>query len=157
MITQGEKLPDIAMTMTDGSAVKPSDYLGQNWVLYFYPRDNTPGCTKEAIAFGENLDAFNAINTAILGVSKDSSKKHQNFIAKHDLKINLATDGEDGLSDAIGVFAEKKMYGKSFMGLIRSTFLIDKKGVVAKAWPKVKVTGHAEEVLAAAQELAAQG
>lgn len=151
---EGDMMPDIAMVRHDGEEVKPSDYRGKKAVLFFYPKDNTPGCTTEAKDFSALKAEFDQAGCALLGISKDSSKKHQNFIAKHDLTVDLATDAEDGgLSDALGVWAEKKMYGKTFMGMVRSTFLLDADGRIARVWPKVKVAGHAEEVLAAAQQL----
>lgn len=150
----GDAMPDIAMETPDGGSVKMSDFAGQKLVVFFYPKDNTPGCTTEAKDFTALKGQFDAAGTALLGVSKDSPKKHQNFIAKHDLTTPLATDAaEDGLSDALGVWAEKKMYGKTFMGMVRSTFLVGADGKIARVWRKVKVKGHAEEVLAAAQEL----
>jgi len=150
----GEAMPDIAMETPDGGSVKPSDFKGRNLVIFFYPKDNTPGCTTEAKDFSALKGEFDAAGVALLGVSKDSPKKHQNFIAKHDLTTPLATDAQDnGLSDALGVWAEKQMYGKTYMGMVRSTYLVDADGKIAQVWPKVKVKGHAEEVLAAAKAL----
>ena len=147
-------MPDVAMVRHDGEQVKPSDYRGRKLVLFFYPKDNTPGCTTEAKDFSALKAEFEAAGCALLGVSKDSSKKHQNFIAKHDLTVELATDAEEGgLSDMLGVWTEKQMYGKTFMGMVRSTYLLDAEGTVARIWPKVKVKDHAQEVLAAAQQL----
>ena len=151
---EGSAMPDVAMVRHDGEQVKPSDYRGRKLVLFFYPKDNTPGCTTEAKDFSALRDDFEAAGCALLGVSKDSSKKHQNFIAKHDLTVDLATDAEEGgLSDALGVWTEKQMYGKTFMGMVRSTYLLDADGKIARIWPKVKVKDHAQEVLAAAQQL----
>ena len=153
-VSEGDTMPDIAMVRHDGEEVKPSDYRGRKLVVFFYPKDNTPGCTTEAKDFSALEPEFEKAGCALLGVSKDSSKKHQNFIAKHELTVDLATDAEDGgLSDALGVWAEKKMYGKTFMGMVRSTYLIDTDGKIARVWPKVKVKDHAQEVLAAAQAL----
>ncbi|MCD1622357.1 peroxiredoxin [Citromicrobium bathyomarinum] len=153
-VTEGEQMPDIAMVRHDGESVKPSDYRGRKLVVFFYPKDNTPGCTTEAKDFSSLKDEFEAAGCALLGVSKDSTKKHQNFIAKHDLTVDLATDAEEGgLSDELGVWAEKKMYGKTFMGMVRSTYLLDEQGRVARIWPKVKVAGHGEDVLAAVKAL----
>ena len=149
----GDTLPDIALKTIDGSAVKPSDFEGRKLVLFFYPKDNTPGCTTEAKDFSALRPDFDAAGVALLGVSKDSAQKHRNFIAKHDLTVDLATDAQDGgLSDALGVWTEKKMYGKTFMGMVRTTYLIGEDGRILRVWPKVKVKGHAEEVLAAARE-----
>ena len=151
---EGDPMPDIAMETPDGGTVRPSDFKGQKAVIFFYPKDNTPGCTTEAKDFTALKPEFDKASVALLGVSKDSPKKHQNFIAKHDLKVDLATDAEEGgLSDALGVWAEKKMYGKTFMGMVRSTYLLAEDGSIARVWPKVKVKGHAEEVLEAARAL----
>jgi len=150
----GDMMPDVVMETPDGGSVKPSDFRGQKLVVFFYPKDNTPGCTIENKDFSALKDQFDAAGVALLGVSKDSAKKHQNFIAKHDLKAPLATDAEtDGLAEALGVWVEKKMYGKTYMGLERSTFLVDEGGRIAQVWRKVKVKGHAEDVLAAATAL----
>ena len=149
----GDTLPDIALETIDGSEVKPSDFKGRKLVLFFYPKDNTPGCTTEAKDFSALRPDFDAAGLALLGVSKDSAQKHRNFIAKHDLTVDLATDAQDGgLSDVLGVWAEKQMYGKTFMGMVRTTYLIGEDGRILRVWPKVKVKGHAEEVLAAARE-----
>ena len=153
-VSEGDTMPDIAMVRHDGEEVKPSDYRGRKLVLFFYPKDNTPGCTTEAKDFSALKPEFEKAGVALLGISKDSSRKHQNFIAKHDLTVDLATDAEeDGLSDKLGVWAEKKMYGKTFMGMVRSTYLLGEDGRIARSWPKVKVKGHAEEVLEAARSL----
>ncbi|KWV92321.1 peroxiredoxin [Erythrobacter sp. YT30] len=150
----GDAMPDIAMGTPDGGEVKPSEFEGKKLVIFFYPKDNTPGCTTEAKDFTALKPDFDAAGVELLGVSKDSAKKHQNFIAKHDLTTPLATDSEeDGLSDALGVWAEKQMYGKTYMGMVRSTYLVGSDGKIAQIWPKVKVKGHAEEVLAAAKAL----
>ena len=149
----GDTLPDIALETIDGSEVRPSDFKGRKLVLFFYPKDNTPGCTTEAKDFSALRPDFDAAGVALLGVSKDSAQKHRNFIAKHDLTVDLATDAQDGgLSDALGVWTEKQMYGKTFMGMVRTTYLLDEEGRILRVWPKVKVKGHAEEVLAAARE-----
>jgi peroxiredoxin Q/BCP len=150
----GDAMPDIAMETSNGGSVKPSDFKGRKLVVFFYPKDNTPGCTTEAKDFTALKDEFDKAGVALLGVSKDSAKKHLNFIAKHDLKTPLATDPEDnGLSDALGIWTEKKMYGKTYMGMVRTTFLVGSDGKIAQVWNKVKVKGHAEEVLAAAKAL----
>ena len=150
----GDAMPDIAMETPDGGSVKVSDFAGRKLVVFFYPKDNTPGCTTEAKDFSALKGEFDAAGVALLGVSKDSAKKHQNFIAKHDLKTPLATDAEEGgLSDALGIWTEKQMYGKTYMGMVRTTYLVDADGKIAQVWNKVKVKGHAEEVLAAAKAL----
>ena len=150
----GDMMPDIAMETPDGGTVKPSDYKGDKLVIFFYPKDNTPGCTTEAKDFTALKPQFDKAGVKLLGVSKDSAKKHQNFIAKHDLKTDLATDAEEGgLSDALGVWTEKQMYGKTYMGMVRTTYLVGADGRIAQVWNKVKVKGHAEEVLEAAKAL----
>ncbi|MEZ5743171.1 MAG: peroxiredoxin [Sphingomonadaceae bacterium] len=150
----GDAMPDIAMETPDGGTVKPSDFKGQKLVVFFYPKDNTPGCTTENIDFSALKPQFDKAGVALLGVSKDSAKKHQNFIAKHDLKAPLATDAEEnGLSDALGIWTEKKNYGRTYMGMVRTTYLVDEKGKIAQVWNKVRVKEHAQAVLEAAQAL----
>lgn len=150
----GDPMPDIEMSTPEGGTVKPSDFAGKKLVVFFYPKDNTPGCTTEAKDFSALKGDFQAAGVELLGVSKDSAKKHQNFIAKHDLTTPLATDAEEGgLSDALGIWTEKQMYGKTYMGMVRSTYLVGADGTIAQVWPKVKVKGHADEVLAAAKAL----
>ncbi|WP_137680617.1 peroxiredoxin [Aurantiacibacter suaedae] len=150
----GDSVPDIALETPEGGSVKVSDFKGEKLVLFFYPKDNTPGCTTENIDFSALAEDFAAAGTRLLGISKDSARKHQNFIAKHDLKAPLATDPErDGLADALGIWVEKSMYGRQYMGMERTTYLVDAEGKIARVWRKVKVKGHAAEVLAAAQEL----
>ncbi|MEA1618646.1 peroxiredoxin [Erythrobacter sp. T5W1-R] len=150
----GDMIPDIAMTTPDGGSVKPSDFRGKNLVVFFYPKDDTPGCTTENKDFSAMKADFDAAGVALLGVSKDTPAKHQKFIAKHGLTAPLASDPEEGgLSDALGVWAEKQMYGKTYMGMVRSTYLVDAEGRIAQVWDKVKVKGHAEDVLAAAKAL----
>jgi peroxiredoxin Q/BCP len=150
----GDALPDIALETPDGSTVRPSDLKGAPAVVWFYPKDNTPGCTVEAKDFSALAGEFSAAGVALLGVSKDSPQKHRNFIEKQGLTVPLATDSaEGGLSDALGIWAEKQLYGKRFMGMVRTTYLLDAEGRIARVWNKVKVKGHAEEVLAAARAL----
>ncbi|WP_379922940.1 peroxiredoxin [Erythrobacter sp. R86502] len=150
----GDAIPDIAMETPEGGSVKPSDFAGSKLVIFFYPKDDTPGCTTENKDFSALKDAFEAAGTKLLGVSKDPAKKHAKFIAKHGLTAPLATDAEEGgLSDALGVWGEKQMYGKTYMGMVRATYLVDAHGTIAQVWPKVKVAGHAEDVLAAARAL----
>lgn len=150
----GDAIPDIAMETPDGGSVKPSDFAGSKLVIFFYPKDDTPGCTTENKDFSALKDAFEAAGTKLLGVSKDPAKKHARFIAKHSLTAPLATDAEEGgLSDALGVWAEKQMYGKTYMGMVRATYLVGADGKIARVWDKVKVAGHAEDVLAAANAL----
>jgi thioredoxin-dependent peroxiredoxin len=150
----GNRPPDIAMELPQGGSVKPSDFLGRKAVLYFYPKDDTPGCTTENKDFSALSAEFAAAGVALLGISKDPPKKHEKFAAKHGLTVPLASDAETGgLSDALGIWAEKSMYGRSYMGMLRTTLLIGADGMIAQVWNGVKVKGHAEEVLAAARAL----
>ena len=150
----GDRLPDLALTATDGSAVRPSDFAGQKLVLFFYPKDDTPGCTTENKDFSALTAEFAKAGAALLGISKDPPKKHLKFIEKYELTAPLASDAEPGgLSDALGVWAEKSMYGRSYMGMVRSTYLIAADGKIAQIWNPVKVKGHAEAVLEAAKAL----
>ncbi|MFA6220015.1 MAG: peroxiredoxin [Erythrobacter sp.] len=148
----GDAMPDIAMETPDGGTVRPSDFKGRKAVIYFYPRDDTPGCTTEAKDFSALEDAFAAAGVALLGVSKDPPSRHRKFIDRHGLAIDLATDAEEGgLSDVLGVWGEKQLYGRTYMGMIRATYLLAEDGTIARIWPRVKVKGHAEVVLAAAR------
>ncbi len=148
----GDAMPDFAMETPDGGVLRLADLKGHKAVLFFYPKDNTPGCTTEAKDFSALKDEFEKVGVRLIGVSKDSAKKHQNFIAKHGLTVGLATDAEEGgLSDALGIWTEKQMYGRTYMGMVRSTYLLDEDGTIARIWPKVKVKGHAAEVLEAAR------
>jgi peroxiredoxin Q/BCP len=150
----GDPMPDIALETPEGGTVRPSDFAGKPAVIWFYPKDNTPGCTTEAKDFTALADEFAKAGVALLGVSKDPADKHRKFIAKHDLAVPLATDAaEGGLSDALGIWTEKQLYGKKFMGMVRTTYLLDADGRIARVWDKVKVAGHAAEVLEAAQAL----
>lgn len=150
----GDKLHDIALTTPDGGSVKPSDFAGSKLVLFFYPKDDTPGCTTENQDFTALADDFAAAGTALLGISKDPPGRHAKFIAKYGLKAPLASDAETGgLSDALGFWTEKSMYGRSYMGMVRSTVLVGTDGRIARVWSPVKVKGHAAEVLEAAKAL----
>ena len=150
----GAMMPDIAMTTPEDGTVKPSDFAGRKLVLFFYPKDDTPGCTTENKDFSALSAEFAAAGTALLGISKDPPKKHLKFIEKHALAAPLATDAEEGgLSDALGIWCEKSMYGRTYMGMERTTYLVGPDGKIAQVWSKVKVKGHAEEVLAAAKAL----
>lgn len=149
---EGDAFPDFTMETPDGGTVTKADLAGAKAVIFFYPKDNTPGCTTEAKDFTALKGDFDAAGVRLLGVSKDSAKKHQNFIAKHDLTVALATDAlESGLSDELGVWGEKTNYGRTYMGMIRSTYLLDEEGRILRVWPKVRVKGHAQEVLEAAR------
>jgi peroxiredoxin Q/BCP len=150
----GDPIPDIALETPDGGSVRPSDFKGRKLVLFFYPKDDTPGCTVENRDFSALAGEFERAGTALLGVSKDPPKKHTKFIAKHGLTVPLASDPvENGLSDALGVWGPKSLYGRLFMGIERTTYLVDADGKIARVWRKVKVPGHAAEVLAAAKAL----
>lgn len=150
----GDAMPDIAMETPDGGSVKPSDFKGKKLVMFFYPKDDTPGCTTENKDFTTLKAEFDKAGIALLGVSKDPPKKHQRFIEKHELTVPLASDKEeDGLSDALGIWTEKKNYGRTYMGMVRTTYLIGADGKIAQVWDKVKVKGHADAVLEAARAL----
>jgi len=153
MVSEGAKAPGFELPRDGGGNVSLDEFKGQPVVLYFYPKDDTSGCTKEAVNFSAMADDFAAAGAQIIGVSPDPVKSHDKFKAKHDLKVTLASDEEKTVLEAYGVWAEKKMYGKTYMGVERSTFLIDKDGKIAKAWRKVKVPGHAEAVLEAVKAL----
>lgn len=147
-IEAGQVAPDVTLTTKDG-AFPLSHWRGKRVVLYFYPKDNTSGCTAEAIAFQAALPQFEAANTVLIGISKDSLTSHAKFCAAHGLTFPLAVDDDGSLCEAFGVWVEKSMYGRKYMGIDRSTFLIDEQGVVRNVWRKVKVTGHAAAVLKA--------
>lgn len=150
----GDAIPDIALETPDGGSVKASDFKGKPLVLFFYPKDDTPGCTTENKDFSALSADFAKAGVALLGVSKDPPKKHGKFIEKHGLTAPLASDAEvDGLSDALGIWVEKSMYGRTYMGMERTTYLVDAKGRIALVWRKVKVKNHAAEVLEAAKAL----
>ena len=149
-LTQGDPFPDLLLTTPDGGTIRPSDHHGRKAVYFFYPKDNTPGCTSEAKDFSTLLPAFEAAGAQVLGISKDSPQKHRNFIAKHDLRVPLATDAEEGgLSDVLGIWTEKAMYGRTYMGMVRSTYLVAADGTILRIWDKVRVKDHAAEVLEA--------
>ncbi|MBB5514770.1 peroxiredoxin Q/BCP [Rubricella aquisinus] len=152
-VTVDDKAPDFSLPASGGQTLSLSDFAGQTVVLYFYPKDDTPGCTKESIGFTEAVDAFKAAGATILGVSKDTVAKHDKFIAKHDLGIALLSDAEGDVCERYGTWKEKNMYGKTYMGIERSTFVIDGNGVIRAEWRKVKVPGHVEAVLEAVKSL----
>lgn len=149
----GDTAPSFDLESDGGARVSLDALKGKPVVVYFYPKDNTPGCTKEAIAFSELIEHFNNLGVTIVGMSPDSAKKHDNFIAKHNLAVRLGADTDTSTAEAYGVWVEKSMYGKKYMGVERSTFLVDKTGKIAQIWRKVKVPGHAEAVLEAAKAL----
>ncbi len=152
MIDEGDKAPAFTLPTEEGE-VSLSDFAGKTLVLYFYPKDDTSGCTKQAIAFSEQLADFEKAGAAVLGISRDKPAKHAKFREKHELTVPLASDEEAEICDAYGVWKEKSMYGRKYMGIERSTFLIDSEGTIAKAWRKVRVPGHVEAVLEAVREL----
>ena len=143
----GKKAPDFTLPADGGGTVKLSDLRGQKVVLYFYPKDDTPGCTKEACGFRDALPDFSKIDAVVVGLSKDSVAKHDKFKTKHELTVTLASDEEKKVCEAYGVWVEKSMYGRKYMGIERSTFIIDENGTIIKSWPKVKVPGHVDDVL----------
>lgn len=145
-LKQGDAAPDFSLPADGGGTVKLKDYKGRMVVLYFYPKDDTPGCTAQSCAFRDSISDFNTMGAAVIGVSKDSAAKHDAFKKKYDLNFPLASDENGNVCERYGVWAEKSMYGKKYMGIERTTFLIDESGKIAKIWPKVKVEGHAEDV-----------
>ena len=151
-IAIGKALPAFSLPGTGGKW-KLSDAKGKHLVIYFYPRDNTPGCTTETAAFRDAYAQFKKASTQIIGISADSLKSHENFKAKLDLPFELLADEEKSVCDLFGVYKEKSMYGRKYMGIERSTFLLDDKGVLQHEWRKVKVPGHVAEVLAAVKQL----
>jgi peroxiredoxin Q/BCP len=153
MLNEGDKAPDVTLQMADGSAMPLSQLLGRTLVIYFYPKDDTSGCTREAIDFSEHLAAFEMEGAGVLGISKNSPADHAKFVAKHKLTVPLATDPDGSVCEAFGTWGEKSLYGKKYMGIDRATFLIAGDGTIAKIWRKVKVPGHVEAVLAAARAL----
>ncbi len=150
-LTIGTAAPDVTLPRDGGDMITLADIQGPV-VLYFYPKDDTPGCTKEAIGFTEHLEGFAASGATILGISKDTVAKHEKFIAKHDLKIALLSDADGDVCERFGVWVEKNMYGKQYMGIERATFLISG-GKITRIWRKVKVPGHVDEVLDAVRAL----
>lgn len=147
MLNIGDKAPNFTLPDKDGNNISLSDFLGKKVIVYFYPKDNTPGCTKQACGFSENIQEFENNNTVIIGISKDSQKSHQNFTQKYDLKINLLSDVERQAIESYGVWQEKKLYGKVSMGIVRTTFVIDEQGNIEKIFDKVKAAQNPEEVL----------
>jgi peroxiredoxin Q/BCP len=152
MLEIGTKAPSFTLP-TDTSSFSLADQNGKKMVVFFFPRADTSGCTKEAIAFSELLDQFTAANCGVIGISKDTAAKQAKFRAKHGLTCLLGADDETDVCEQFGVWLEKSMYGKSYMGIQRATFVIDESGNIAAVWPKVKVPGHAEEVLACVEGL----
>ena len=148
-LKEGSKAPDFARPASGGEIISLKDFKGRKLVLYFYPKDDTPGCTTQACTFNDNLPKFQRMKAAILGVSRDSVKKHEKFVEKFDLGFRLLSDEEGKMLEKYGVWVEKSMYGKKYMGIERSTFLIGEDSKIEKIWRKVKVPGHVEEVMEA--------
>ena len=151
-LKEGDVAPEFSVNAGSGK-ISLADYLGKNVILYFYPRDDTPGCTKEACAFRDNSKKFTKADTVIVGVSPDKSAAQASFKTKYDLPFTLLADADHAVAEAWGVWKEKSMYGRKYMGVERTTFLIDKKGKVLRIFPKVKIEGHADEVLKAVAAL----
>ena len=152
MIEEGDQAPHLMASLSDGRSINLAA-PGAPLILYFYPKDDTSGCTREAQDFTALADDFAAAGAMVVGVSRDEMKKHDKFIAKYDLRVPLASDADGAISDAFGTWVQKSMYGRKYMGMERSTFLIDAAGRVAKVWRQIKVPGHAEAALAAARNL----
>lgn len=153
MVTEGKKAPNIKLPDADGEIVELSKLKGNTVVVYFYPKDDTSGCTKQALGFTESMQAFETAGAIVLGISPDSEKSHKKFADKHSLSVRLLADTEKKACEAYGVWVEKSMYGRKYMGVERSTFVIDKSGKVARIWRKVKVPGHVADVLSVVEEL----
>jgi peroxiredoxin Q/BCP len=151
-VKAGDKAPAFRLETDDGK-ISSAALAGIPYILYFYPKDDTSGCTSEAIAFSKNAAKFAAIGVEIIGISKDSVQSHEKFRAKHELKIKLASDPDKETAMDYGVWGEKKLYGRTYMGVERATFLVDGEGVIRQVWRKVRVPGHAEAVLEAARSL----
>jgi peroxiredoxin Q/BCP len=149
----GDRAPSFAVVTDNAGKISSAALKGKAYVLYFYPKDDTSGCTKEAIAFSENKRKFDALGVEIIGVSKDTTQSHEKFRTKHKLKIALGSDPDKELAETYGVWVEKSLYGRTYMGMDRATFLVDAKGIIRQVWRKVRVPGHVEAVLAAAKSL----
>lgn len=149
----GAMAPDFALPRDGGGEIRLADLRGQAVVLYFYPKDDTSGCTREALDFSAHAEDFAAAGAVVIGVSRDGVKSHDKFKAKHDLRVVLASDVDGEVAARYGVWVEKSMYGRKYMGVERATFLIDRTGLIRRVWRKVKVPGHVEEVLAALKDL----
>lgn len=155
MLNDGDRAPDVLLDTSEGRSVRLSTLAGQTVILYFYPRDDTPGCTREAKDFSDLSDAFAAAGARIIGVSKDSVTSHTKFADKYAIPYALASDGDGRICEAFGTWVEKSMYGRKYMGVDRATFLIDEAGTVLRSWRKVKVPGHAQAVLDAVLDMRA--
>ncbi len=153
MLTIGEKAPNFNLPCNGGGTLSLDNFKGRNLVLFFYPKDDTSGCTKEAIEFTQKMDMFTKANTATVGVSKDTVAKHDKFISKHSLKTPLISDTTGQMCEDYGVWKEKQLYGKTYLGIVRTTFLIDSTGVIQMIWPNLRVKGHVDAVYEAVQSI----
>lgn len=153
MLSEGDPVPDVKLVGLEDQPVSPADFRGQKLVVYFYPKDDTSGCTREAQDFTALAGEFEKEGTWVLGVSKDDPARHRKFIGKYDLKVPLASDVDGTACEAFGTWVEKSLYGRKYMGIERATFLVDRAGTINRIWRKVKVPGHAQQVLQAAKEL----
>jgi peroxiredoxin Q/BCP len=154
MLNEGDPAPDVTLTGPEGESVPLAGFRGQKLILYFYPKDDTSGCTREAQDFSALAEEFERQGAWVVGVSKDSPASHAKFQSKYDLKVRLLSDADGSVCEAFGTWVEKSMYGRKYMGIERATFLIDRDGVIKGVWRKVKVPGHADAVLKAAAALA---
>jgi len=153
MLSEGDTLPEVTLTGADGAPLRLADYRGHPLVVYFYPKADTPGCTTEAVDFTGLIDDFGALNVPVIAISRDPVKKLNRFAEKHGLAVTLASDADGSVCEAFGTWIEKSLYGRKYMGIARATFLADAEGTIVRAWPAVKVKGHAAEVLAAVKAL----
>ncbi len=149
----GDKVPEFLLPIADDREISASSLKGHRFIIYFYPKDDTPGCTREAIEFSQKRETFKSMEIEVIGVSKDTLAKHYKFAQKHELNIVLGSDESGEVCEAFGVWVEKKNYGRTYMGIERSTFLIDRAGNIAKIWRKVRVPGHVEAVLEACKAI----
>lgn len=147
MLKEQDKAPDFTLNNQDGNPISLHDFAGKKVILYFYPRDNTPGCTREACAFRDQFQVFKEHGIVVLGISKDSEKSHQNFILKQSLPFDLLSDPQHEVIESYGAWQEKKLYGKVSMGIVRSTYVIDEEGMIERVYPKVKPDEHAVQIL----------
>ena len=147
-LTEGSKAPEIDLPTDNGGHFRLSDMKGEKVLVYFYPKDDTSGCTKESCSLSENIKSFEKLGCCIVGISKDSVKSHDKFKKKYDLQFALASDENSDVCERYGTWVQKSMYGRKYMGIERTTFLIDEQGTIEKIWPKVKIDGHTEEILA---------
>ena len=153
MLEQGDRLPDLSLVGTDGAPVRLADYRGKPLIVYFYPKADTPGCTTEAKDFSALIGDFAALGIPVVAISKDNPARLARFADKYGLSVTLASDADGSACEAFGTWVEKSLYGRKYMGIARATFLVDGEGVIARVWPKVKVKGHADEVLGTARAL----